>query len=542
MTNNILWWQRGVVYQIYPRSFMDSNGDGIGDLRGVMERLDYLAWLGIDAIWFSPIFPSPMADFGYDVSDYVNIHPDFGTLEDFDLLLEEAHKRGLKILLDLVPNHTSSEHAWFKESRSSRDNPKRDWYIWRDPAADGGPPNNWLAYFGGPAWTLDEASGQYYMHNFLPEQPDLNWRNPEMVAAMLESIRFWLRRGVDGFRIDVIHCIIKDDQFRDNPVNPGYSPGDLSYTAQKRIYSESRPEAHEYVRMIRAAFNEFDERVSIGEIDYFLPLDQLMAYYGVLDATGAGDELHLPFNFKLLVTPWDAKSVRTHVDEYNGAIPTHGWPNYVMGNHDYMRVATRVGQAQARVAAMLLLTLRGTPTIYYGDELGMQNVEIPPEKLQDPWGINIPGMSRDPVRTPMQWDEAPNGGFSAEGVETWLPLALNYANVNVGSLESDPTSILSLFRRLLAYRREIPALHAGSYQPIDTTGDTYAYIRQDGEQKRLVALNFTGAPITLDLSAAGMAKGKVVISTMMDGSQSAPREVTLTAVSLRANEGVIIEV
>ncbi|MDX1992284.1 MAG: alpha-amylase family glycosyl hydrolase [bacterium] len=539
MTNpsGTLWWQRGVVYQIYPRSFMDKSGDGIGDLRGMIDKLDYLAWLGIDAIWFSPVFPSPMADFGYDVSDYTNIHPDFGTLADFDELLAKAHKHSIKILLDLVPSHTSDRHPWFIEARQSKDSPKRDWYLWHDPKPDGTPPNNWLSYFGGPSWTMDEGTHQYYMHNFLPEQPDLNYRNPEVLAAMQESIRFWLARGVDGFRIDVIHCTIKDDQFRDNPVNENYEEGELSYTMQRRVYSESRPEVHEMVvKPFRQVFDEFEERVSIGEIDYFLPLPKLMEYYGDPQPSGQGNELHLPFNFKLLVTPWNAHDVKAHVDEYDAAIPPHGWPNYVMGNHDYMRVATRVGQNQVRVAAMLLLTLRGTPTIYYGEELGMTNVEIPQELVQDPWGINVPGMSRDPVRTPMQWDERHNAGFTLPAVHPWLPLAPDYQTVNVAAQQADPASTLNFYKTLLAYRKATPALHSGSYVPLDAPPGLFAFIREYEGQRRLVVLNFESKAISAAFNL-GAAKGKIALSTMMDGE----REVELGSLEIRPDEGVIIE-
>nr|PZN31071.1 MAG: alpha-amylase [Chloroflexota bacterium] len=371
-----LWWQRGVIYQIYPRSFQDSNGDGVGDLRGILQRLDYLAWLGVDAIWLSPIYPSPMADFGYDVADYCDIHPLFGNLEDFDRLVAEAHARGLKVILDYVPNHTSSQHPWFLESRSSRESPKRDWYIWRDPAPDGGPPNNWLAFFGGPAWTWDEATGQYYLHSFLPEQPDLNWRNPEVQRAMLDALRFWLDRGVDGFRVDVIWLMIKDDQFRDNPPNPDYRPDQPPIASLLPVYNADRPEVLDIIRMMRRTLDAYDERMMVGEI--YLPIDRLMAYYGQ-----NGDGCHLPFNFQLILLPWQAEKIKAAVDSYEQALPPGGWPNWVLGNHDQPRVATRAGQSQVGVAAMLLLTLRGTPTIYYGDEIGMHNVDIPPEQFQD---------------------------------------------------------------------------------------------------------------------------------------------------------------
>nr|MDQ2998759.1 alpha-amylase family glycosyl hydrolase [Chloroflexota bacterium] len=369
MIENPLWWQRGIIYQIYPRSFMDSNGDGVGDLPGIVGKLDYLAALGVDAIWLSPIYPSPMADFGYDVADYTGIHPLFGTLADFDTLLAESHARGLKVMLDFVPNHSSDEHPWFIESRASRDNPKRDWYIWRDPAPGGGPPNNWLSFFGGGAWEWDAPTGQYYLHLFHTKQPDLNWRNPAVQSAMLDALHFWLDRGVDGFRVDVIWLMIKDDQFRDNPLNPDYVAGQPPLMSQQPLYNADRPEVHDIIGMLRQLLDQYDQRMMVGEI--YLPIERLMAYYGV---SGAGT--HLPFNFQLIQLPWNARVLDAAIAAYEAALPADGWPNWVLGNHDQHRIASRVGAAQARVAAMLLLTLRGTPTMYNGDELGMHDVDI----------------------------------------------------------------------------------------------------------------------------------------------------------------------
>ena len=417
-----LWWQTGIIYQIYPRSYQDSNADGVGDLAGIMRRLDYIRSLNVGAIWMSPIFPSPMHDFGYDVADYVDIHPLFGDLTTFDRLLAEAHARGLKVLIDLVPNHTSDEHAWFIESRSSRENPKRDWYIWRDPAPDGGLPNNWLSFFGGPAWTLDEATGQYYLHQFVKQQPELNYRNPEVRAALMDTLRFWLDRGVDGFRVDVLWLMIKDDQFRDEPPNPDWD-GVNPLNSLLHIYTADRPEVHELIRAMRAVLDEYDERMMVGEI--YLPNDRLATYFGA-----DFDEVHLPFNFQLIRMAWDAQTVRRAVDAYEASLPAGAWPNWVLGNHDQKRVASRVGPHQARVANMMLLTLRGTPTTYYGEELGMENVPIPPEMIQDPPAVNQPEIAdvvgRDPVRTPMQWDASPNAGFTDPGVTPWLPLAADY--------------------------------------------------------------------------------------------------------------------
>src|SRR4051812_24948906 len=378
------WWQTGVIYQIYPRSFQDSNGDGVGDLRGINQRLPYLAELGIDAIWISPIFVSPMADFGYDIADYTEIDPLFGTLEDFDALAAAAHQLGLEVILDLVPNHTSDRHPWFLESRSSRDNPKRDWYIWRDPAPDGGPPNNWLSEFGGGAWEYDATTGQYYYHAFLAAQPDLNWRNPHVRAAMYDAMRFWLRRGVDGFRVDVIWHLIKDDQFRNNPPNPNFRVGDPPIHAVIPLYTADRPEVQDVIAEMRGVVDEFSDRLLIGEI--YLPVERLVAYYG-RDLSG----VHLPFNFALLSVTWNARQLAKLIDEYEAALPKGGWPNWVLGNHDKPRLATRIGLDQARVAAMLLLTLRGTPTIYYGEEIRMEQVPIAPEHVRDPFEMRVPG-------------------------------------------------------------------------------------------------------------------------------------------------------
>jgi alpha-glucosidase len=406
------WWQWGVLYQIYPRSFQDSNGDGVGDLRGIVQRLPYLSDLGVDALWLSPIFPSPMADFGYDIADYVDIDPLFGSVADLDALIEAAHARRIKVLLDLVPNHTSDRHPWFVESRSSRDNPKRDWYIWRDPRPEGGPPTNWMSEFGGSAWEYDPLTRQCYYHAFLKQQPDLNWRNPKVRSAIHDVMRFWLRRGIDGFRVDVIWHLIKDDQFRDNPLNLDFREGLPPHRRLIPLYTADRPEVHDVISQMRRAIDEFDERVLIGEI--YLPIERLVAYYGV-DLSGT----HLPFNFALLNAPWNARHIARLIDEYEAALPHGGWPNWVLGNHDRSRIASRIGREQIRVAAMLLLTLRGTPTIYYGEEIGMAQVSIPPERVQDPFEKNVPGLGRDGCRTPMEWSSEPHAGFST--VDSWLP-------------------------------------------------------------------------------------------------------------------------
>ncbi|QJE72460.1 DUF3459 domain-containing protein [Aerophototrophica crusticola] len=505
MSSEAEWWKRGIVYQVYPRSFQDTDGDGVGDLRGIRQRLDHVVSLGVDAIWISPIFPSPMKDFGYDIADYCGIEPLFGTMADFDALLAAAKERGLKLVLDLVPNHTSDQHPWFLESRSSRDNPKRDWYIWRDPAPDGGPPTNWLSEFGGSGWEYDEATGQYYYHAFLASQPDLNWRNPEVREAIYDSMRFWLDKGVDGFRVDVMWHLVKDDQFRDNPPNPNPPAGGNPANRLLTTYSADRPEVHEVVREMRAVMDAYPERVLIGEI--WLPSERLVAYYGE-DLKGA----HLPFNFQLITSAWDARQIRDLVEEYERALPKGGWPNWVLGNHDRSRIASRVGPRQARVAAMLLLTLRGTPTLYYGDELGMMDVPIPPDRVQDPFEKNVPGLGlgRDPCRTPMQWDDSPNAGFAAEGVEPWLPLAEDWKTNNVAAQSRDPGSVLSLYRDLIALRREEPALSLGDYQDVTALGTLLVYSRTHAGRTILVVLNLGAERHEVALPDGG---GDVLLST-----------------------------
>jgi alpha-glucosidase len=521
------WWKSAVLYQIYPRSFQDSDGDGVGDLAGIRARLPHLTELGVDALWLSPIFASPMADFGYDISDYTAIDPLFGTMANFDALLAEAHARGLKVILDFVPNHTSDRHPWFLESRSSRANAKRDWYIWRDPAPGGGPPNNWFSEFGGSAWQLDEATGQYYYHAFLKEQPDLNWRNPQVVAAMHDVMRFWLKRGVDGFRLDAVWHLIKDDRFRDNPINPDYRPADPPHHRHIPIYSGDRPEVHDALREMRQVIDEFPDRLMIGEL--YLPFERLMAYYG-RDLTGA----HLPFNFALLTAPWHAREIAKLVDDYEAALPKGGWPNWVLGNHDRPRVLSRVGAAQARVAAMLLLTLRGTPTLYYGDEIGLPQAAISPERVQDPFEKNVPGfgLGRDGCRTPMQWDASRFAGFSS--VEPWLPLTEDFARRNVASERGDPGSLYNLYRRLIALRRAHAALATGSYRPVAAQGDVFAYIREQGGEHFLVALNFGAEPASVALPEG---EGTVVLAAL--GGRNGER--VRGRLNLVGNDGVLIK-
>jgi alpha-glucosidase len=522
------WWQAGVIYQIYPRSFQDTDSDGVGDLRGIIQRLSYLAELGVDAIWISPIFTSPMADFGYDIANYTDIDPLFGTLADFDALLDSAHNQGIKVILDLVPNHTSDRHAWFIDSRSARTSDKRDWYLWHDPGPGGEPPNNWLSEFGGSAWTYDEVTRQYFYHAFLPEQPDLNWRNPQVRAAIYDVMRFWLRRGVDGFRVDVIWHLIKDEAFRDNPPNPAFRPDEPPHHAWVPLYTTDRPEIHAVISEMRRVIDEFPDRLLIGEI--YLPLERLIQYYG-RDLAG----LHLPFNFSLLSAAWDPQSIAKLVEEYEAALPPGGWPNWVLGNHDRRRIASRVGDAQARIAAMLLLTLRGTPTIYYGDEIGMQDVAIPRDRIRDVVERNISehGLGRDRCRTPMQWDATRFAGFSEH--EPWLPMPEAAHHENVENQRRDGTSFLSLYRRLIALRRSEPALQLGSYRAIYTRKDAWLFLRELDDARILIALNMGSEPTAVAFTSDPI-EGRILLSTYLDREG----EEASGSIDLRSHEGVAI--
>ncbi|HEY6483323.1 MAG TPA: alpha-amylase family glycosyl hydrolase [Steroidobacteraceae bacterium] len=526
------WWQRGVIYQIYPRSFQDSNDDGIGDLPGIVSRLDYLDWLGVTALWLSPIYPSPMADFGYDICDHENVDPRFGTLADFDRLVQEAHRRDLKLILDFVPNHTSDQHPWFRESRIPH-SPKRDWYIWRDGAPGGGPPNNWLSEFGGPAWTFDEASARYYYHAYLPQQPDLNWRAPQVQHVMHRVMRFWLDRGVDGFRVDAIHMLVEDEQLRDNPLNPAWRRGMSPARALLRRYSADQPETHQLVAGMRRVMDEYEDRVLIGEA--YLPIDRLMLYYGE-SLLG----FHLPFNFHLLSTPWNATAIAALVRQYEAALPVGAWPNWVLGNHDRSRLINRVGGIrQARLAALLLLTLRGTPTLYYGEELGMRDVPIAPEQVQDPWEKNVPGLGlgRDPCRTPMQWSSAPRAGFSS-GVP-WLPVSAESGRVNVEVESQDEASLLALYRKLLRLRHAEPALSVGTYRERGVDRELFIYERRYGPRCLMIALNFGTNAHPLPRSAAAL---RVLVSSdaarAADGREDGRMNGRVDLV-LRGLEGIV---
>ncbi len=529
------WWQTGVVYEIYPRSFADADGDGTGDLEGITGRLDYLAWLGIDAIWIAPFYPSPMADFGYDVANYTDVDPLFGSLDAFDALLAAAHERGLRVLVDYVPNHTSDRHPWFAESRASRDSGRRDWYVWRDPMPDGALPNNWISMFAGPAWEWDEPTRQYYLHTFLAEQPDLNWRNPETRAAMFDVARFWLDRGVDGFRIDVAPMVMKDPQLRDNPPNPNPEAERNSrlgsWLTQLHINDHAHPDMHELYQDFRRLLESYPgDRVSIGELHH-PDFDTWAKYYGERQ-----DEIHVPFNFHVINSPWRADAIRRAVEGVQGVLPAGAWASWVLGNHDQPRFASahRAGREQAKVGMLMLLTLRGTPTIYYGEEIGMVDVPVATADARDPLERREPGRGRDPERSPMQWDASPNAGFTPPGVQPWLPLAPDADRVNVAGQAEDPDSLLTLTRRLLRLRREHPILHVGDHEPFGPTPDgTFAFRRVSADGRLTVALNLTGE----ERSVPGAGPGRVLTGTHRERDGA-----TLGAdVELGPNEAVVIE-
>jgi alpha-glucosidase len=524
------WWQAGIIYQIYPRSFADADGDGVGDLAGITTRLGHLRDLGVDAVWISPFYCSPMKDFGYDISDHTAVDPLFGTLDDFDALIAAAHGLGIRVIVDFVPNHTSDRHPWFAASRSGPDDAKRGWYLWADPAPGGGPPNNWRSVFGGDAWTFDERSAQYYYHAYLPEQPDLNWRNPEVRQAQFDVMRFWTDRGVDGFRIDACRQLIKDELLRDNPPAPGYHASLPPYDALLPTFTTDRPEALGVFREMRRALDEHrgdQDGLLLGEM--YLPIDRLVRYYGQ-----HGDAVHLPSNMHLISTPYRPKDIGALVERYEAALPEHGWPNWVLGNHDRSRIASRVGPEQARVAAMLLLTLRGTPILYYGDEIGMHDVEVPAHLVQDPYARNVPGLGvgRDPERSPMQWSSGVHAGFCPPDSVPWLPLSNDTAEINVERQSAGPGSVLALHEALISLRRTEPALSAGRYVPVLADDDLLVYRRVHTGRDVVVALNLGHLPQTAPIGVSGA----VALSTHLDRAD----ERVHGEIALRPDEGVIV--
>ncbi len=535
------WWHGAVVYENHLPSLRDGNGDGIGDLEGLIESLDYLSdVLGVDAVWVGPFYRSPLLDGGYDVVDHCAVEPRFGDLATFDRLVEEAHRRGLRVLVDYIPNHTSHDHPWFIESRSSRDNACHDWYVWRDPAPGGSLPNNWTSEAGGSVWEWDPGRAQYYLHSHLIEQPDLNWRNPHVRAAMLDVLRFWLERGADGFRVDVAHMLMKHPDLPDNPPANDVSgnPFDLQhpdYASQLHIHDRRHPDTGEALAEIRRVLDEFPHTVAIAEIEA-MPWDEWAGYYG-----HGGTGIHLPFPFRIIETSWAAPELARELRDMYLALPDGCWPIIALGNHDRSRLASRLGQSQARVAAMLLLTLRATPCLFYGDELGYEDQPVAIDRQRDYFARAAGGVSRDPVRTPMAWNDGHNGGFSAASADcTWLPIAADYATRNVEVQLHDPDSLLTLYRDLLILRAQQPALQFGAIELIDTgtpgllDSPVVAYRRTLHESSLTIVLNLTSS----EQPAPPGVGGHLVFSTDPDerGTSLAP------GAPIQPDRGLILQV
>jgi alpha-glucosidase len=534
-----LWSEVNVIYQIYPRSYQDSNSDGVGDLRGVINRLPYIKGesnsLGIDAIWLSPFFPSPMADFGYDVSNYCDIDPLFGTLADLKELVAKAHERDIKVMIDFVPNHSSNEHPWFLASKASRDDPKRDYYTWADPKPDGTPPNNWLSIFGGSAWEWDETTGQYYLHTFLKEQPDLNWENPAVRSEMQAAVRFWLELGVDGMRADAVRWISKDIHHCDDPLNPAFvaGPNNDEFGSLLHVNSRFGPRLFEYLREITDVVTSYDDRIMIFEDypdDIFTTRDQYLGFYGV------NPKVSMPFNFEGIGKKFGAESYRRFITEFQGMLnPSEHTPVYCFGNHDQHRLATRVGEAQARVVAVMQLALPGLPVVYYGDEIGMTNGAIAPNEVQDPVELRKPGLNqgRDPERTPMQWDGSAGAGFSS--VRPWLPVAAGAKVRNVERELVDPDSYLNLYRNLLNLRATYPILSDGDYETFgEADPNVYTFSRRLGDEHIFVVLNMTNKRHKFTLPHVG----RVLCASHPTQKVKIAKDGTI---KLRPYEAVIVE-
>jgi alpha-glucosidase len=528
------WWRSAVVYQVYPRSFADTNGDGIGDLPGIIDHLDHLAGasdsLGVAAIWLSPIYPSPGLDVGYDVADHSAVDPVFGSLADFDRLVAEAHARGLKVILDLVLNHTSDRHAWFEDSRSSRENPHADWFIWRDPAGFDRrgrprPPNNWLSFFGGSAWEWEPRRRQFYMHTFLVEQPEVNWRNSALREAQLDVLRFWLARGVDGFRLDVFNSYLKSPGFESNP--RGWTLSRSPWDRQWHLHDKDQPEFQELLRDLRAVIDAEPGRMSVGEL-FAGRLERAAAY-----TVGS----HLVFDFGLIQTPWDAQAMGREIDRRERAYGPDRWPAVVFSNHDQSRhvsrFSRRLGHVDAetsdrvaKAAAVLVLTMRGTPFLYYGEEIGLRDVAIPGDEIVDPparkASFLFPWWNRDQCRSPMPWTGRPSGGFTTG--HPWLRMSPDTATRNVAAQRADGDSVLALYRRILEARRASPALSTGSFARVDSGHrNVLAYVREADEERMLVAVNFAAAPAAVALPAGTW---RPVVGTRPWGSgDQAPRSV-----------------
>src|SRR5215212_3100060 len=539
------WWKHAVFYEIYPRSFKDSDGDGVGDLNGITSRLDYLARLGVDAVWITPFYPSPQVDFGYDVSDYEAVDPQFGTLADFDRLVEEAHRRKIRVVIDFVLNHTSDQHPFFKESRSSKTSRKRDWYIWRDPKPDGSRPNNWSSSFGPVAWTLDEKTGQYYYHYFYPQQPELNWRNPEVERRMFETVRFWLGRGADGFRLDAVNYLFEDPQLRDNPVLPELRPGTTTGEhLQEKKYNRDLPEVQDVMVRLRA-FNDSvnPESVLIGEA-YVPKWEELMRYYGP-----SNNGVHLPFNFFLIMEParsrLDANVFRSVIEASEKALQGR-WTTYVLSNHDNPRHFDRYGDGRnndliAKLTATMLLPLRGSPFLYYGEEIGMVTTEPKTiEEVRDPVGRRYwpANKGRDGERTPMQWDASPQAGFTTG--RPWLKIPATASERNVAAAGKDPGSILNFYRSLIRLRRQSSALLDGDYLSVGDDPHVFAFRRKSSRQTMVVALNMSDQKKTFALKQ-GPLKGSSAFRILLSNISSRKAEVVTEQLQLAPFEAVILE-
>jgi alpha-glucosidase len=519
------WWRNAVIYEIAPISFQDSNGDGKGDLPGLLQRIDYLKWLGIGAVWLTPIYRSPMQDFGYDVADFCAVDRRFGTMEDFERVRDALHAAGIRIILDFVPNHTSDQHAWFVESRSSRDNPKADWYLWADPGANGGPPNNWLSRFGGSGWEWCEARQQFYYHSFLISQPDLNWRNPQVREVIGNVMRFWLDRGVDGFRVDASAVLIKDELLRDNPEDPEADDSTPPPQAHMPVFTDDRPEAMQCIEYMRRVLDEYDAKVLCGEVQG--KTDRIGHFYGETNP-----RLHLPLNFALLDSEWNALSLQANIDAYLNAIPEGAWPDWVIGGHDKHRVASKIGQEQARILAMLLMTIKGTPFLFAGDEIGMERVPVPAEQVHDPFEKLVKGfdLGRDPERVPLRWDETQTGGFTTG--TPWLPVSKDRAR-NVQAQRSDPGSLLHLYRELIALREREGCLRDGDYRPRRAYNDIFSFSRTLQGSEILIGLNLCGEPRMWQWHG----RGTRLISSHLDRDQAQIEG----PMRLRPNEGLIVK-
>jgi len=515
MLKNMKRWQNvNALYQIYPRSFYDASGDGIGDLNGITTKLKYLKGavgsLGVDAIWISPFYTSPMVDFGYDIANYCDVDPLFGTLNDFRNLLSQAHHYDIKVMVDFVPNHTSDQHEWFIDSKSSKNSSKRDYYVWQDAKSDGSAPNNWLSTFGGSAWQWHEDTQQYYLHSFLKEQPDLNWDNPDVRAAMADVLRFWLDIGVDGFRVDVARYISKDTQYRDESINVTYGKSSATedpYQSLVHNRSQYGPRLFDFLNELTQVVDKYDDRIMIFEdypVENLSIAEQYRAFYDVHPGVG------MPFNFQGMYCQWDANAFGSFIDSFQDILHVDERPLYCFGNHDQPRIASRFGSEQARLLALLQLTLPGLPVIYNGEELGMENADIAPNEMQDPAGNYTPGigMGRDPQRTPLQWSAEQYAGFSQ--AKPWLPVGEHYTTLNVKNETSDNDSFLTLYRALLALRRNDITLRDGDFQlTSQNPSQVLTYRRQSSEGGYIVALNFSSEVKKVDIGSPG----EVVMST-----------------------------